>query len=121
MSYFHGEGAGTPSGGVSDRTLYIAMNFREKAKAMNTEIRKDIVQRLLPLEREIERLEFYVKMLPDREQNVIRMLFFEGMNQQQAAKELGVSTWTVRKYQNDAIDQLAKMYAFAEGKEEPTS
>ena len=53
MSYLRGDGSGIHSGGVSDRTYYIAMVYREKAEALNKDSRNDIARRLLPLERTV--------------------------------------------------------------------
>lgn len=114
MSFLKGSG-GIPLGGVSNKTLYIAMNYHDAAERVNSEARNDLVKRLLPLENEINRLEYYVKMLSERELDVIHKTYFEGKRQQEIAMLLGVSTWTVRKCHNDAIDKLTEMYAFAEG------
>ena len=112
MSFFHGEG-GAPVGSISNKTLYIAMNYREKAAALNSDARNDIVKRLLPLERKIAKLEFYLRMLSEREQAVIRGMYFEGKKQREIAQELELSTWTIRKYHSDALSRLAGMYAYA--------
>lgn len=109
MSFLKGEG------GISNKTLYIAMNYHDAAERVNSEARNDLVKRLLPLENEIGRLEYYVKMLSEREQDVIHKTYFERKRQQEIARLWGVSTWTVRKCHNDAIDKLTEMYAFAEG------
>ena len=115
MSFLKGEG-GIPLGGVSNKTLYIAMNYHDAAERVNTEARNDLVKRLLPLENEIGRVEYYVKMLSQLEQIVIRKHYFEGIQQQEIAAELGVTAWTVRRYRDMAVDKLTEMYAFAEGK-----
>ena len=115
MSFLKGEG-GIPLGGVSNKTLYIAMNYHDAAERVNSEARNDLVKRLLPLENEIGRVEYYVKMLSQREQIVIRKHYFEGKQQQEIAAELGVTAWTVRRYRDMAVDKLTEMYAFAEGK-----
>ena len=103
-------------GGVSNKTLYIAMNYHEAAASMNSEARNNLLERLLPLENEINRLEYYVKMLPERERSIIRRCYFEGKQQQAVAEELGVTAWTVRRYRDQAVDKLTAIYAFAEEK-----
>ena len=114
MSFLKGSG-GVPLGGVSNKTLYIALNYHDAAGHLNADARNDLVKRLLPLENEINRLEYYVKMLSEREQNIIRKCYFEGRQQQDVAVELGVTAWTVRKYRDQAVDKLSEMYVFAEG------
>lgn len=115
MNFLKGSG-GMPHGGVSNKTLYIAMNYHEAAASMNSEVRNNLLERLLPLENEINRLEYYVKMLPEREQSIIRRCYFEGKQQQAVAEELGVTAWTVRRYRDQAVDKLTAIYAFAEEK-----
>lgn len=115
MNYLKGSG-GIPHGGVSNKTLYIALNYHEAAASLNAEARNDLLKRLLPLENEIAKLEYYLKMLTKREQSIIRKCFFEGKQQQDVAEELGVTAWTVRRYRDQAVDKLTEMYAFAEGK-----
>ncbi len=92
------------------------MNYHEAAASLNSEARNDLLKRLLPLENEISKLEYYMKMLSKREQSIIRKCYFEGRTQQDVSEELGVTAWTVRRYRDQAVDKLAEMYAFAEGK-----
>ena len=114
MSFFKRE-SGIPCGNISDKTMYIALNYHDKAERLNSEARNELVKRLLPLERELEKLEYYVKLLPEREQYVISQKYFERKRQQEIAKLLEVSTWTVRKCHSDGIDRLVEMYGFADG------
>ena len=115
MSFLKGSG-GVPLSGVSNKTLYIALNYHDAADRLNTDTRNELVKRLLPLENEISKLEYYVKMLSEREQSILRKCFFEGKPQQDVAVELGVTAWTIRKYRDQAVNKLVEMYAFAEGK-----
>lgn len=115
MNFLKGSG-GMPHGGVSNKTIYIAMNYHEAAASLNSEARNDLLKRLLPIENEIAKLEYYVKMLSTREQCIIRKCYFEGRTQQDVAEELAVTAWTVRRYRDLAVDKLTEIYAFAEGK-----
>lgn len=115
MNFLKGSG-GIPHGGVSNKTLYIAMNYHDAAARLNSEARNDIVKRLLPLEDEISKFEYYVNLLPTQEQRIIRRCYFDRVGQETVAEELDVTAWTVRRYRDKAIDKLTEMYAFAEGK-----
>lgn len=115
MNFLKGSGS-IPFGGISNKTLYIAMNYHDVVDRMNAEARNDLLKRLIPLENEIRKLEYYVKMLSGKEQSVIRKCYFEGKQQLTVAEELGVTAWTVRKYRDQAVDKLTEMYSFAEGK-----
>ena len=50
MAFARGEHFGVAPGHVSDKTLYIAMNYRQKANEVNAEISGEISAKLLELE-----------------------------------------------------------------------
>lgn len=50
MNFAKGDGEGRPSGCVSNKTLYIAMNFQSAADEANASLTHDLVSRLVPLE-----------------------------------------------------------------------
>jgi RNA polymerase sigma factor (sigma-70 family) len=114
MSFARASGEGHPSGGVSNKTLYIALNYQEAAENLNLEARNDIVTRLVPLERQNSKLKHYLSLLPKDEQEVIRLLYFEKNSLREAAEFLNTSPWSVRIRRDKAIDALTKMYAFVE-------
>ena len=72
MNFAKGDGEGRPSGSVSNKTLYIAMNFQSAADEANAALTHDLVSRLVPLEQEINRLEHYVALLEPRQTEVMR-------------------------------------------------
>ena len=115
MNFAKGDGEGRPSGSVSNKTLYIAMNFQSAADEANAALTHDLVSRLVPLEQEINRLEHYVALLEPRQTEVIRRIFFDSQSLPEICKEMGYSTKTVRAIRNHAIEELAAMYEFAAG------
>lgn len=115
MNFAKGDGEGRPSGCVSNKTLYIAMNFQSAADEANASLTHDLVSRLVPLEQEISRLEHYVALLEPRQTEVIRRIFFDSQSLPEICKEMGYSTKTVRAIRNHAIEELTAMYAFAAG------
>ena len=58
MAYACGDCTGSSPGHVSDKTFYIAMNYRQKAAAANSEISEEISAKLLELERKKGRIEY---------------------------------------------------------------
>ena len=66
MAFARGEHFGSAPGHVSDKTLYIAMNYRQKANEVNAEISGEISAKLLELEHKKNRIEYYVGMLDSR-------------------------------------------------------
>lgn len=120
MSLGHGDSLGNSGKGhISNKTMYIALNYQEQMDRMNTETMNEIAQRLLELETEQDRIRYYVSLLEKREAEVIRLIYFEDCNQDEAAKELGIVSRSLRRIKKEAIGRLVEMYTFAEhpGKE----
>ena len=108
-----GSGGGHVEGHISDKTLYIALNYQSKADKLNADIKEEIVVQLVELEQEQRRLEYYVSLLEKRQAEVIRLIHFEGHTQNEVATELAVVPRTVRRIRNEALDKLVDMYSFA--------
>ena len=106
-----GDRTGSSPGHVSDKTFYIAMNYRQKAAAANSEISEEISAKLLELERKKGRIEYYVGMLDSRKANVIRLCFFEGRTIEDAAEELNISAKTAQIAKKKAIEELTDLFA----------
>ena len=66
----------------------------------------------MDLEREQERLKYYVSLLEERQEKVIKLFYFEGYSQEECAKKLEIATRTVRRIKDDAIGELTEMYSF---------
>lgn len=115
MSLGHGDGMGGSSKGhISNKTMYIALNYQERMERMNAEAANEIAKRLLELEREQDRIRYYVSLLGKREAEVIRLTYFECVNQDIVAASLGIVPRTMRRIKKEAVEKLAEMYAFAE-------
>ncbi len=115
MSLGHGDGATRSKGHISNKTLYIALNYQEQTDRANAEVREEVVDRLIALEREQERLAYYIALLKDTQQEtVIKRFYFEGRTWSDIAQELNVVTRTVHKIKNRALDRLVAMYTFAD-------
>lgn len=113
MIYGHGDSMEHPSGHVSNKTLYIALNYQDKANAMNAAVRDEIAVQLVKLEQEQNRLTHYVSLLEPQQMEVIQLLYFEGLTQNVVEKKLGRSAKTVRKLRNTAVEMLSAMYECA--------
>lgn len=115
MSFGHGDSlGGSVKGHVSNKTMYIALNYQEQMERVNAETMNEIAQTLLKLEQEQDRLRYYVSLLEKRETEVIQLVYFENCNQDKAAKKLEIVPRTLRRIKNGAVDKLAEMYAFTE-------
>lgn len=107
-----GSGGGHVEGHISDKTLYIALNYQSKVDKLNADTKEEIVVQLVELEQEQKRLEYYASLLEKRQNMVISLAYFEGLPWDEVAKAVGVAVRTVHKIKNQALDQLAGMYRF---------
>lgn len=109
----HGNsGSGHTDGHVSDKTLYIALNYQNRVEKLNTDTREEIVIQLVELEQAQKRLEYYTTLLEKRQAMVVRIAYFEGLPWDEVAREVGVAVRTVHKIKIRALEQLAGMYQF---------
>lgn len=113
LALAHGDGeGGRPGGHASDKTLYIALNYQARANHANSDTAEEVVGQLVTLEREQERLNYYVSLLNSRHAELLKLLYFEGYSQEECAKKLEIATRTVRRIKDDAIEELTEMYSF---------
>lgn len=113
MSVSHGDGmSGNGKGHISNKTMYIALNYQEQMDRMNAEAVNEIAERLLELEAEQDRIRYYVSLLGTREAEVLRSFYFEGHSLEDTAKKIGVVVRSVYKIKNKAIDHLVELYAY---------
>lgn len=113
MSYARGDGGSQSEGHISNKTLYIALNYQEQAHRISFDSTNEIALRLMKMEQEQNRLLYYVSLLDNRQAEVIRLLYFERLTLEKVEDMMGLSAKTLRKLKNAAIDTLAGMYEFA--------
>lgn len=112
LGHSAGSDSGHTDGHISDKTLYIALNYQNRAEKMNADIKQEIVVQLMELEREQARLEYYISLLEKRQRQVICLAYFDGLSWDKAAEKICVAVRTVHKIKNKALDQLTEMYQF---------
>ena len=86
-----GDGQGRPGGHASNKTLYIALNYQNRTDNMNGDTIDEVAKQLVTLEREQERLKYYVSLLNERQKKVIQLFYFNGMTQDEVADKLEVT------------------------------
>ena len=75
MALGHGAGGGSHTEGhISDKTLYIALNYQSKVDKLNADTKEEIVVQLVELERDQKRLDYYISLLDERQINVLQLL-----------------------------------------------
>ena len=114
MNYAHGDGQEHTPGRVSNKTLYIALNYKEQAERLNTEAAETIAAELFVLEHEHERLKLYISLIDKREAEVLMLLYSEKESAVNVAERLGYSKRTITRIHNAAVAHLAEMYEYAE-------
>lgn len=107
------DGSARPGGHVSDKTLYIALNYQNQVNRVNADSVTEVAELLVNLEREQRRLIYYVSLLDKRQSEILELLYFEGYTQEESAQQLGITTRTVRRIKDSAILKLTEFYCFA--------
>ena len=116
MSLSHGDGASRSKGHVSNKTLYIALNYREKAESLNLNTVDEISTQLVELEQIQARLDHCISLLDRRQKKLVQALYIDRLSMKETEKVLGRSAKTVRKLRDDTVDALARMYDFVKDK-----
>lgn len=112
LAYTHSDGQGHPGGHASDKTLYIALNYQNQADSMNGDTIDEVAKQLVTLEREQERLKYYVSLLNERQKKVIQLFYFNGMTQDEVADKLEVTVRYIHSIKAKAINELVSMYEY---------
>lgn len=114
MNYGNGDGAGHSKGHISNKTLYIALNYEEQANQLNAEAAKEIADELFALERGQKKLLYYISLLEKRQAEVVRMVYMEGLSTKKTAELHGLAVRTIERIRKEAVENLAEMYAYSE-------
>ena len=101
------------SGYVSNKTLFIALNYQERVEQINAESLNSILAELGEVSCVQNRLEYYVSILCPRQKTVIRRFYFEGCSWEEVAMEVNVALRTVHNIKGRAFDKLAEFYDFS--------
>ena len=99
-----------PAGFISDKTMRIATQFRDKKDRLNQETIMEIAQELYTVEQQISKLEFYVSQLEEKQAEVIRKYYFEGKTWGELQREMHLAPRTLLKRRDDGLDALVSIY-----------
>ncbi len=102
MSLARGDGTGHSNGYVSNMTLHIALNYQENTDKLNEDTVHEIITQLTELEQIQDWVKYYVSLLDQRQAVIIRLFYFEGCTQDDAAKKLGIVPRTIRRIKKEA-------------------
>lgn len=110
MSFAKGDGEGRPAGHMSNKTMFIALNYQQETARLNSDAHDEIMVELLKLEGEVERLDFYLGLLEDKHRGAVVRFYCDGLTLQQTAESINTSPWNVRRLRDEAVEELAEMY-----------
>lgn len=99
---------------VSDKTMYIALNYEERANAINAEENVRIAEKLSRLEEEERRLLFHVALLPPRLAQALEAHYLEGLTWREIAQAEHVSLKAMEDRRARAVAMLAQLLFLGE-------
>ena len=93
----------------------IAMSYQRAAAQLNGESVEELISKYADLCHEQDRLSHYIGFLDGRQQDVIRRYYFEQQSWGEIADGMGSTPRTVQRLRQQAVEELANLYAFADG------
>lgn len=91
---------------------HIALSYRQTAKRMNAETLEELASAYADLWREHDRLLHYIELLEERQRRVTQLYYFESYVWTDVAKSIHTTVRTAQRIRQQAVDELAKLYAF---------
>lgn len=80
---------------------------------MNAETLEELASAYADLWREHDRLLHYIELLEERQRRVIQLYYFESYVWTDVAESIHTTVRTAQRIRQQAVDELAKLYAFA--------
>ena len=115
LNFSRSELSGSSGGGISDKTLHIALNYEDRMNRLNDGALSEVAYQLYDLERQQERLLYYISLLDETEGDILRMTYMNGMVNEEIAQRLGVTVRTVSAHRSRAIKRLCEMFEYMSG------
>lgn len=91
----------------------VALSYKQTAERLNAEALNDAVSAYMELWHEHDRLVHYIGLLDERQRRVIQLYYFESYVWADVAKNIHTTVRTAQRLRQQAVDELAKLYAFA--------
>lgn len=112
LTFAHGDGNGKVPGRISNKTLYIALNYQQQTENANADTVEEIATKLMELEHKRNRLEHHARLLDERHAQMIRLCYFEPKSWEEIAETFGIAVRTAQTIRKQAVDMLVDMYAY---------
>ena len=91
----------------------VALSYKRTAERMNAEALGELASAYMDLWREHDRLLHYIGLLDERQGRGLRRYYFESYVWTDVAKAMHMTVRTAQRIRQQAVDELAKLYAFA--------
>ena len=95
-----------------DKTMGLALSYREKAERLNTEVVSEVFREWQELQTDINRMDFYMGLLEAEHRQVLQMHYIQRMKWLEIEDEINVPKRTLMRRRNEAIDRLTEMYNY---------
>lgn len=92
----------------------IALSYQCTVQRLNEEIASEILDAYMDLYHEQHRLFHYVSLLNEKQQKVLHLYYFQACTWNTVAKSINTTVRTAQRIRQQAIDELANLYAYAE-------
>ena len=92
----------------------VALSYKRTAERMNAETLGELASAYVDLWREHDRLQHYIGLLDERQGRVLQLYYFESYVWTDVAKTMHMTVRTAQRIRQQAVDELAKLYAFAD-------
>ena len=90
----------------------IAMHYRAITEKLNTERLRDISAQYLKTVSKRQRIQQYVRLLPEKQRLVIEYYYFDNLTWRQISEKMGLAIRTAFKLRQSAVENLAQSYDF---------
>mgnify|MGYP002524459234 FL=1 len=92
----------------------VALSYKRTAEKMNAETLSELASAYMDLWREHDRLLHYIGLLDERQRRVLQLYYVESYVWTDVAKAMHMTVRTAQRIRQQAVDELAKLYAFAD-------
>lgn len=105
-------GISVTSSGTSDSTAKVATEYENILFGMSEDAKSSVEKELRILQAAVDRLDFYVNLLPPEQATVIRGHYMEGKSWPTLEQELNKSVRTLTDHRDKGIDALSRMFDY---------
>lgn len=92
----------------------IAFSYKNITDRINEKTAMEILDAYMELYQEQHRLSHYIRLLSEKQQQVLRLYYFQSCTWAEISKAIDTTIRTAQRIRQQAIEELAKLYEYAE-------